>query len=67
MMPPAGMLLLGRLNKFNKFEDSLSSSLPEPSTPEYERETQPDAGSDIPIMEVKEHELLDLSNLSFIN
>ena len=51
----------------DKFEDSLSANLPEPSTPEYERERQPPAGSDLPIMEAKEDDILDLSNLSFIN
>ena len=49
----------------DKFEDSLASNLPEPTTPEYERETG--AGNERPpIMEVKDSELLDLSELSFI-
>tara|TARA_R110000824_G_scaffold381512_2_gene574281 strand:+ start:9966 stop:10799 length:834 start_codon:yes stop_codon:yes gene_type:complete len=51
----------------DKFEDSLSSNLPEPTTPEYERERgggKPEEQP--PMMEVKDNDLLDLSNLSFI-
>ena len=51
----------------DKFEDSLATNLPEPTTPEYERETQSTPNTESPMMEAKESDLLDLSNLSFIN
>ena len=53
----------------DKFEDSLATDLPEPTTPEYEREKgggKPNPMEQPSITESKDNLLLDLTNLSFI-
>tara|TARA_R110002072_G_scaffold239966_1_gene398022 strand:- start:665 stop:1504 length:840 start_codon:yes stop_codon:yes gene_type:complete len=46
----------------DKFEETLSTDLPEPTTPEYEQEIG-SVGNQAPIMEVSDNILLDISNI----